>query len=291
MTSYLQLSRGETHPAETASPQLSFFFLRRSFFEPSAHAAARMRWTGQIFWLLAYGVRTDRYAHLLPAFTARSSRDDWLMGSRIQLQQRNCSRFSRDFSRRSTDQTRKELLPEVAACASAAQDLFSQRDGVSWILALNYFPLCLPSEYSISTSRHRRRRLHRLQSDPRLAGEIPDGATHRDRRFSLRRFQESRRLQGDFVAADLATLDWREQFDDEKFDAHFSLASITDTTDARSIPADARQRGELSPPPEFRAAEQNARRLRLVRRRPTARPRRDTKTNEPRRPTSTPSPR
>ena len=40
------------------------------------------------------------------------------MGSRIQLQQRNCSRFSRDFSRRSTVQTRKELPPEVAACAS-----------------------------------------------------------------------------------------------------------------------------------------------------------------------------
>ena len=41
------------------------------------------------------------------------------MGSRIQLQQRNCSRFARDFSRRSTDQTRKELPTEVAACASA----------------------------------------------------------------------------------------------------------------------------------------------------------------------------
>ncbi len=37
-----------------------------------------------------------------------SSENDWLKGSRIQLQQRNCSRFTRDFSRRSTDQTRKE---------------------------------------------------------------------------------------------------------------------------------------------------------------------------------------
>ena len=32
------------------------------------------------------------------------------------------------------------------------------------------------------------------------------------------------------MAADLATLNWREQFGDEKFDAIFHLASITDTT-------------------------------------------------------------
>jgi ADP-L-glycero-D-manno-heptose 6-epimerase len=36
--------------------------------------------------------------------------------------------------------------------------------------------------------------------------------------------------RGDFVAQNLATLDWRDQFGDEKFDAIFHLASITDTT-------------------------------------------------------------
>ncbi|MEY2562494.1 MAG: ADP-L-glycero-D-manno-heptose 6-epimerase [Verrucomicrobiota bacterium] len=36
--------------------------------------------------------------------------------------------------------------------------------------------------------------------------------------------------KGDFVAQNLATLDWRHQFGDEKFDAIFHLASITDTT-------------------------------------------------------------
>jgi ADP-L-glycero-D-manno-heptose 6-epimerase len=36
--------------------------------------------------------------------------------------------------------------------------------------------------------------------------------------------------RGDFVAQNLATLDWRKQFADEKFDAIFHLASITDTT-------------------------------------------------------------
>jgi ADP-L-glycero-D-manno-heptose 6-epimerase len=36
--------------------------------------------------------------------------------------------------------------------------------------------------------------------------------------------------RGDFVAQNLATLDWHAQFGDEKFDAIFHLASITDTT-------------------------------------------------------------
>lgn len=41
--------------------------------------------------------------------------------------------------------------------------------------------------------------------------------------------------RGDFVAADLAKLDWREQFGDEKFDAIFHLASITDTTNHNQL--------------------------------------------------------
>jgi ADP-L-glycero-D-manno-heptose 6-epimerase len=36
--------------------------------------------------------------------------------------------------------------------------------------------------------------------------------------------------RGDFVAQNLANLDWHDQFGDEKFDAIFHLASITDTT-------------------------------------------------------------
>ena len=36
--------------------------------------------------------------------------------------------------------------------------------------------------------------------------------------------------RGDFVAQNLATLDWQQQFGDEEFDAIFHLASITDTT-------------------------------------------------------------
>jgi ADP-L-glycero-D-manno-heptose 6-epimerase len=43
-------------------------------------------------------------------------------------------------------------------------------------------------------------------------------------------FKNLRGYRGDFVAQNLATLGWREQFGDQKFDAIFHLASITDTT-------------------------------------------------------------
>jgi ADP-L-glycero-D-manno-heptose 6-epimerase len=43
-------------------------------------------------------------------------------------------------------------------------------------------------------------------------------------------FKNLRGYRGDFVARNLATLNWQEQFGSEKFDAIFHLASITDTT-------------------------------------------------------------
>jgi ADP-L-glycero-D-manno-heptose 6-epimerase len=43
-------------------------------------------------------------------------------------------------------------------------------------------------------------------------------------------FKNLPRYHGDFVAQDLAKLDWKEQFGQEKFDAIFHLACITDTT-------------------------------------------------------------
>ncbi len=43
-------------------------------------------------------------------------------------------------------------------------------------------------------------------------------------------FKNLRGYRGDFVAQNLATMDWPSQFGSEKFDAIFHLASITDTT-------------------------------------------------------------
>jgi ADP-L-glycero-D-manno-heptose 6-epimerase len=48
--------------------------------------------------------------------------------------------------------------------------------------------------------------------------------------FRSGNFKNLVEYRGDFIAQNLATLDWREQFDNEKFDAIFHLASITDTT-------------------------------------------------------------
>ena len=48
--------------------------------------------------------------------------------------------------------------------------------------------------------------------------------------FRSGNFKNLAGYRGDFVAQNLATLDWRKQFDDESFDVIFHLASITDTT-------------------------------------------------------------
>jgi ADP-L-glycero-D-manno-heptose 6-epimerase len=48
--------------------------------------------------------------------------------------------------------------------------------------------------------------------------------------FRSGNFKNLTGYRGDFVAQNLATLDWREQFGNETFDTIFHLASITDTT-------------------------------------------------------------
>ena len=48
--------------------------------------------------------------------------------------------------------------------------------------------------------------------------------------FRSGNFKNLAGYRGDFIAQDLAKFDWREMFGDEKFDAIFHLASITDTT-------------------------------------------------------------
>jgi ADP-L-glycero-D-manno-heptose 6-epimerase len=48
--------------------------------------------------------------------------------------------------------------------------------------------------------------------------------------FRSGNFKNLADYRGDFVTQNLATLDWRQKFGDERFDAIFHLASITDTT-------------------------------------------------------------
>lgn len=163
------------------------------------------------------------------------------MGSCIQLQQRNCSRFARDFLRRSTNQARKELRSEVAACASPLKIYLS--DGVvAAVLSRRFWSVRVRTR---AFTLH----LNVVPSNSNFNIVITGGAGFIGSNLTLalqEKFPEAKLTViddfrsgdfknlagygGDFVAENLATLDWEEQFGDEKFDAIFHLASITDTT-------------------------------------------------------------
>jgi hypothetical protein len=69
--------------------------------------------------ILAPGLRPDCLSDSpFPAFTDRRG-DRLACGNRIQLQQRNCSGFTPDFSRRSTVSNSQRTKRAIAACASA----------------------------------------------------------------------------------------------------------------------------------------------------------------------------
>jgi ADP-L-glycero-D-manno-heptose 6-epimerase len=63
-----------------------------------------------------------------------------------------------------------------------------------------------------------------------LQEKFPDAGLTVIDDFRSGNFKNLAGYRGDFVAQDLATLDWREQFGGETFDTIFHLASITDTT-------------------------------------------------------------
>ena len=84
----------------------------------------RMRWIGQIFWLLAY-VPIFVGITFFPPSPPKGLRGLAQLGSRIQLQQRNCSRFSRDFLRRSTFSSSQRTGLRSSGLRLAVQDIFS----------------------------------------------------------------------------------------------------------------------------------------------------------------------
>src|SRR5437773_10184035 len=63
-----------------------------------------------------------------------------------------------------------------------------------------------------------------------LQEKVPDARLTVIDDFRSGSFKNLTGYRGDFVAQNLATLDWREKFGDENFDAVFHLASITDTS-------------------------------------------------------------
>jgi ADP-L-glycero-D-manno-heptose 6-epimerase len=173
------------------------------------------------------------------------------MGNRIQLQQRNCSGFAPDFSRRSTDsnsqrttQVRQSdgLVPwrAISACACALKIYFALASSNGRIL---WAPLRVTTHDCSAINC----RLPAPDSSLNLlvtggAGFIGSNLVlelqERFPNFRLTVIDDFRSgdfknlagYKGDFVAQNLAELDWQKQFGDEKFDAVFHLASITDTT-------------------------------------------------------------
>src|SRR5207244_5730647 len=168
--------------------------------------------------------------HLLPAFTPENFRG-LALGSRIQLQQRNCSRFTRDFSRRSTffklaknqDRSAKGRIrggEQLAACASPLK-IYLSIPAISLVASTDLSPNFVVTGGAGFVGSNLTLALQEKFPNARLT-VIDD--------FRSGDFKNLAGYGGDFVAQNLATLDWRQQFGDEKFDAIFHLASITDTT-------------------------------------------------------------
>jgi len=99
------------------------------------------------------------------------------VGSCIQLQQRNCSRVSRDFLRRST-------FPSSQRTGMRTSGLHF--DGQDYLISELTECFCVLDRVSIKPHRHWRSRLHRIQSHACATGKISGHASHRDRRLSLR---------------------------------------------------------------------------------------------------------
>src|SRR5438874_11477791 len=103
--------------------------------------------------ILAPGLRSETFrTHLFPAFTAglpwyslwrqpcrlhraepqatrlplQGLSNDWLVGNRIQLQQRNCPGFTPDFSRRSTDSNSQRTAVRNSEMAASTQENFGR---------------------------------------------------------------------------------------------------------------------------------------------------------------------
>jgi ADP-L-glycero-D-manno-heptose 6-epimerase len=196
-----------------------------------------MRWIGQIFWLLASDPASAG-PHLLPAFTAfcGGSRVGCTtkepQAARLPLQRLAQWEVVSSYSSATAPdshgiscadplfQTRKELLRELPACAR-------------WFK--NY--LIAPIDFPVASTKSGLNLLITggagfIGSNLTLAlqEKFPNARLTVVDDFRSGNFKNLAGYRGDFVAQNLAVLNWREQFGEERFDAIFHLASITDTT-------------------------------------------------------------
>src|SRR6059058_2674830 len=178
-----------------------------------------MRWSGRIFWLLACGSAFTEHPFSPPSPPPFGNDWPWEVVSSYSSATapglHGISRADPLF------QARKELAPELLPCHSALKTNLLSRAIMAAVTASNSSPGFLVTGGAGFIGSNLTLALQEKFPEARLT-VIDD--------FRSGDFKNLRGYRGDFVAQNLATLDWREQFGDEKFDAIFHLASITDTT-------------------------------------------------------------
>jgi len=173
-----------------------------------------MRWSGRIFWLLACGSAFAERPFLPPS--PPNAFGDWpweVVSSYSSATAPGLHGISRADP---LFQARKELNRQLAACASALKIYLSRNQIV---------PASSPNLLITGGAGF-------IGSNLTLAlqEKFPEARLTVIDDFRSGDFKNLRGYRGDFVAQNLGTLDWREQFGHEKFDAIFHLASITETT-------------------------------------------------------------
>ena len=178
------------------------------------------------------------------------------MGSRIQLQQRNCSRFSRDFLRRSTFPSSQRTGSRSSGLRLSLQDLFNQPSNQPFLVpstdsCLNFIVTggagFIGSNLTLA-----------------LQEKFPDAHLTAIDDFRSGDFKNLTGYRGDFVAQNLATLDWQDQFGDQKFDADFSPRVNHRHDEPRPVRTSARQRRKFPADFGFFTRHQNANHLRFL---------------------------
>src|SRR3984893_972393 len=167
-----------------------------------------------MFWLLAFCIASATPTFFPPSPSAVA--DDWpwevvsSYSSATAPDSHGISRADPLF------QARKELAPELLPCDSALKTYFS---------LLNFVAASSPNLPRTGGAGFIGSNLTLT-----LQEKFPSARLTVVDDFRSGDFKNLRGYRGDFVAQNLATLNWQEQFGSEKFDAIFHLASITDTT-------------------------------------------------------------
>src|SRR5207244_2149663 len=209
ITSYLQLRESDLFvPPWRDPPPSSHSSFCEEVFSRAAHAGTNEVERTNI---LAPGIWCLCGTHLLPAFTPESFRG-LALGSRIQLQQRNCSRFTRDFSRRSTfPSSQRTKIDNYRLALLSSRFIYLSRKFLAVPTSDSSLNLIVTGGAGFIGSNLT---LALQEKFPNVRLTVIDDFRSGD-------FKNLVGYRGDFVAQNLATLDWQDQFGGAKFDAIF----------------------------------------------------------------------